>query len=274
MLIFSQKSPAAKMINNAQNSGNFLGRPLGSGGSILLHGLFCLHVHGPESALLITSHYGLLRPGPTAGLGTPAVKHALKRRGICHACGRSCWPCAAERRPRHCLLHVTACPTICAPILTALLAGLRVVPCRHGFVQGRARAPKNRHSSDRRLRHPARRGAAGLRRRAQGTGPAYVAPQFGALPGQRLRCMAAVALCMSVATQGWHRSTRLGLGVAPYTSMSRPRVPPRGPWCAQAIAACPSNLPAWGSENLKFSLVAKMGHSRAAKMPKIVIIFG
>ena len=63
------------------------------------HGPLCLHDQGPKSVLL---HYGFLRPEwqPIVGLGTPAVKHALKRRGICCA-----WPCAAERRPRHCLLH-------------------------------------------------------------------------------------------------------------------------------------------------------------------------
>ena len=122
--------------------------------------------------------------------------------------------------------RLTACPTICAPSLTLLLAGLRVVPCRLGLAQGHARAPRSRHSNGRRLRHPARRGAASPRRRAQGTARFRgSATRSAALSTSALHgcgCLVRVSGDTRVASQ--HKAWPVG--VAPYTSMSRHRQSP------------------------------------------------
>ena len=160
--------------------------------------------------------------------------------------------------------RLTACSTICAPSLTSLLAGLRVVPCGNWLVQGRARAPKSRHSSGRRRRQPARRGAAGPRRRAQATWPALrhsatrsAAPSKSVLHG--CGCPVRVSSDTRVASQ--HKAWPVGGSVQACLDAAGPRVPPQGRGACKPLLR--DHLPLW--PNMAQPLRGRRGSTRAPR---------
>ena len=118
--------------------------------------------------------------------------------------------------------RLTACSTICAPSLTSLLAGLRVVPCRHGLVQG---PPTSAPSTTRRCGPPAT--SSGYVPRLRRSATRSAAPSTSALHG----CGCRVRVSASQ-HKAWP------VGVAPYTSMSRCR---RSPGATPGAVVCASH---------------------------------
>ena len=123
--------------------------------------------------------------------------------------------------------RLTACSTICAPSLTSLLAGLRVVPCRHGLVQG---PPTSAPSTTRRCGPPATSSGYVPRLRRSATRSAAPSPSALHCCGCRVR-----------------GDTRVGspwawLHTQACLDAAGPQVPPQGPWCVQAMAAGPPAL--------------------------------
>ena len=104
--------------------------------------LYACTIMGPSR-----TYCGFLRPEwqPAAGLGAP-VEHALKRRGICRVCGEA----IDHRQPSAitaCCTAIDSMPRNVRAHPDILLAGLPVVPCRHGHAQGRAQGARSRHFS-------------------------------------------------------------------------------------------------------------------------------
>ena len=122
------------------------------------HRLLCLPDHGPESVSLhLTTGRSYAQIGSRLLDSAPRPSSTRSSGGASAVFlgGRGSWPCAAERLPANaCCTVIDSMPHHPCAHLDIAARRTAGVPCRHGLVQGRAGAPRNRHSSGRRLRHP------------------------------------------------------------------------------------------------------------------------